>query len=314
LTGTVFVVLPLALLLALVIPGYWLDRLSGSVKYWVAVPLSLVAAAAPWLVPAQERIFRFFVALVVLLILARLSEHWLAHTPSRAKRDLRAFWVWCLSVAELSFSSTRRERSRARQAGLLRLLRALGKGVALLGCFALGTHWPELHQSWPVHELWCLFAAYWASSGAADLLSAAVMLTTGHHAKEVFETPPLASSPRDFWSRRWNRMFRDTAHRLIFVPLGGRNRPLLAVSGVFLFSAAVHEYLVIAALGQTQGHMAMFFTLHGVATLLDGMRGKRGGLPRPVAVLLHNAWLVLTAPLFFEPLLLIFPAHEWKLW
>jgi hypothetical protein len=86
------------------------------------------------------------------------------------------------------------------------------------------------------------------------------------------------------------------------------------VLGVFLSSAVVHEYLVLAALGRTSGHMFAFFMLHGAATLLTGSRRTPWPVPRGVAVLLHSLWLVLTAPLFFAPLEEIFAVRYWRLW
>jgi len=89
------------------------------------------------------------------------------------------------------------------------------------------------------------------------------------------------------------------------------------VVGVFAFSALVHEYIVVAALGSTGGHMTAFFALHCGATLGDGLLSRhRGGLPLApawLAVPAHLAWFTATAWLFLTPMLQILPLHELRL-
>lgn len=288
----------------------WRARASRRV---LAVVLAVLVALLPWLAPPLP-ILRFFIAMGAILVCARLLETLRGHVPEPAKSSFASYCTYFLSVAELTFSESDAARSRARRAGGLRLLRALVKAACVLGLFALATAYPALHEHWAVHALWCLFAAYFAASGGADLQSGLVMCSSGHQAGEVFCAPPLATSPRDFWSRRWNAMFRNSAHRLVFTPLGGAAHPVRAVLGVFLASALVHEYLVLASLGHTRGHMFTFFMLHGIGTLLTGLRRTPWPVPRGLDVLLHSAWLVVTAPLFFAPMELIFPIRQWHLW
>jgi hypothetical protein len=108
-------------------------------------------------------------------------------------------------------------------------------------------------------------------------------------------------------------MFRNSAHALVFLPLGGTRRPLLAVVAVFAWSALAHEYLVVVSVGHTSGHMSAFFGLHCLATLANGLRP---GLvaSRGLAIGLHWIWLGVTSPLFFAPIKVVFPAHTWHLW
>lgn len=309
------VALVLLLLLLAALPTLWVAR-HGSSTQRRALALLLFAAlgALPWLVPAADPILRLFVSLGVILAWARSLEALLGFAPARALEDWLSFLTYFFSIGELVFSTDPVEHRRARAVGLRRLLRGLGKGALLLFCFALSTAEPQLHAYWPTHYLWCLFAAYFAASGLVDLLTGVGMLITGHQAGEIFDCPHLASSPRDFWSRRWNRMFRNAAHRLVFTPLGGAKRPLLAVGGVFLVSALVHEYIVLAALGYSRGHMSAFFALHGVTTLGTGVRRSPWPVPRGLDVACHSAWLLVTAPLFFIPMEQILPARDWALW
>ena len=153
--------------------------------------------------------------------------------------------------------------------------------------------------------LWFCLAA------ALDLVFGAVAWLTRAWVGEVFDNPAAALNPREFWSQRWNLVFHNLALRHIFKPLGGRRRFWRAGLSVFLFSALLHEYLVVAALGHTRGHMSAFFALHALATLgYTALHRRRGGaplLPRPLALLAHQAWLWATGFLFCAPLVEIFP-------
>jgi D-alanyl-lipoteichoic acid acyltransferase DltB (MBOAT superfamily) len=181
---------------------------------------------------------------------------------------------------------------------------------------ALLSRWPSIDQNWAPLAMWCLLAAFCATTGIADALTGTVMLLSGQRATEVFRSPLLARSPIEFWSQRWNLMFRNSAYRLIFVPAGGRKRPGLGAALVFAFSAALHEYLVVATLEHTEGNMAAFFGLQWAATLVNQWARRRFGkrLPRALGMTLTWAWMVVTAPLFFAPILEIFPLDWLRSW
>jgi len=118
----------------------------------------------------------------------------------------------------------------------------------------------------------------------------------------VFRLPVLASSPLDFWSRRWNLFYSRWAYRNLVFPLRRVLRPLPAVAAVFVVSAAFHEYLVLLTLGETRGEMTAFFLLQGAAVIAEiWWRRNRGPrrLPRLAAWTLQSAWMGLTTVLFF---------------
>lgn len=308
-------VYPFGLLLLAAGASYVLHRVSRSrLRYWSLLMLQGLCISSPWVFTWESPFTRFGVALAALLAVVRIWEVRSNLCPPRARRSVRDFLSYFLMVPDIVFQCRQDASQRARKRGLGRIGRACLKGVALFGLFVLSTEYPELHRVWWAHTVWGLWAVYLSASGVVDVLAGAVMLVTGHDAHEVFVRPALARSPRDFWSRRWNMMFRNSAHRLIFLPLGGPKRPLIAVTAVFLWSALAHEYLVLAALGRSGGHMTVFFALHGAATLAEGAWKRRVPLPRPLAVALHLGWLIVTAPLFFAPLRAIVPAHTFRLW
>jgi hypothetical protein len=279
--------------------------------------LVLATMSLPFLLPTEAVIARFFMALASVLSLARL---WEATEGKPASLDALStptnFALFAASIADLTFSETAAERALARRNGGKRLLRCAAKLVALAVLLAALSTWPAVvTQPLPL-VAWCLWSAYFSATAVADALSGGLMVLSGHRAAEVFQTPIIARSPIDFWSQRWNLMFRNAAYRLIFVPAGGRKRAALGSALVFGFSALVHEYLVVAALGHTGGHMAAFFALQGVATHLNAWSRKRTErrMPRPLGILLMWGWMLLTSPLFFSPILEIFPLDLLRLW
>ena len=53
---------------------------------------------------------------------------------------------------------------------------------------------------------------------------------------------------------------------------------------------------------------------HALIRLLGKRLGRRTLMPRWLAVLLHIAWMTLTAPLFFGPIEEAFALSTWRMW
>ena len=67
-------------------------------------------------------------------------------------------------------------------------------------------------------------------------------------------------------SRRWNVLYRDIYHRLLF------NRTLFGSTAasaalVFIWSGALHEYFNYCAFGRASGENMAFFAVHAAACL-----------------------------------------------
>jgi hypothetical protein len=120
---------------------------------------------------------------------------------------------------------------------------------------------------------------------------------------DIWNYPFLATSPRDFWGRRWNLLFRTIFHQLLFVPIAigidpilellqlqtiskkkkripthlvkktallnaNRASPegrLVAATVVFLFSGLLHEWINYIAFGERSMENVAFFLLHAAA-------------------------------------------------
>ena len=313
--------------IAFVVPFYARYILVGrrGVARWVLfVSGTLLVASVPALVPTDSLpdwagpVCTFTAAIWALMEAIRLADFAWDRYPDETIRTQAPHFLLTFLVAPDAHWLEPTARGEARKQGLRVIGRGLAKLPFLFGLLAISTVYPTLHEYWFLQIYWALWTMYFAASAGADFLFIAPYCLAGLSVDEMFDVPPIASSPRDFWSRRWNLVFRTLAHRHIFLPLGGRDRPLLAVSAVFVFSAAVHEYLVVMALGSTQGHMAAFFLLHGAATIAYGLLSKRRGgrpfMPRPAAIGMHMVFLTVTGWLFFQPFLQVIPAHTFQLW
>jgi hypothetical protein len=119
--------------------------------------------------------------------------------------------------------------------------------------------------------------------------------------------PWLAASLAEFWGRRWNRVFGDCLHQVVFMPL--RRRPRTAMAATFLMSGALHELLVSLPLQVVYGRnvwgwMLAYFLLQYGAFELE--RAYLSSFPVTRRLFL---WLAVVgpAPLILNPgTLLIF--------
>lgn len=286
-----------ALALALPLFAYPLLRRS---RAFLALDVA-ASLALPLLLPASFPLGRFVAGVGALVHLAKSLDLALGRVPDPAMvATLGRYLVWHFIPPDSTFPADAAAAARARREGRRRLLRALSRLPLAAALLVLSERRPDLHDHAFLSGAWNLaFAAAWIPSFVDALTGLAMQ--SGIHFAEVFDHPALSRSPADLWGRRWNRFYRDVAYRHLFLRLRPRWAALLAV---FALSAAAHEYLVLVALGHTRGHFGAFFVLQGLATL--ACQKLPGRLPRSVAITLHLAWMVLTAPLAFGPVMEIF--------
>ncbi|CAI2168767.1 4652_t:CDS:1 [Funneliformis geosporum] len=102
------------------------------------------------------------------------------------------------------------------------------------------------------------------------------MITFLFNTKHLFSEPWMASSPRDFWSTRWQLMINESFKELGFLPVKNVLAPffpkkianMMGVLGAFGVSAIMHEYLIIGLFDLWTGEHAFFFMIHGVIFIL----------------------------------------------
>ena len=116
--------------------------------------------------------------------------------------------------------------------------------------------------------------------GVFDVLSLA-WRRAGVDAPPLMNHPLWSTSLADFWGHRWNRAFRDVAHRYLFRPL---LRPLGAAGATlaaFLFSGVVHDIVISLPAGGGYGLPTLYFVLQGLGLLIERSKaGQRLGLRR----------------------------------
>lgn len=285
---------------------------SGALRAALWAVSSAAVLAAPWWLP-DVPVVRFIVSVCAVLAFIRLTETWLGKVPVTRIRTFEDYlWYFTfLGDVRLHPSSS---KAWGRAMGARRCARGVSKGVGLVGLFAVATAFPGMWDTYVLRGVWCLLAGYWGATGAADVVSGLQMVASGHGCAETFVLPILARSPGDFWGRRWNLVFRNASHRVLFQRVARRFGVSAAGAAVFLWSIVAHEYLVLATLGSTGGDMALFFGLQGLMTVL--LSRIRRGQPWPtfIAVGAHWMWMIVTSPLFFAPILRVFPVEQWRLW
>lgn len=81
----------------------------------------------------------------------------------------------------------------------------------------------------------------------------------GRAVKPIMNAPWKATSLSEFWGRRWNMAFRDSAYLLVFKPMIKKWGATTAAFSVFCFSGLVHEIIMsVPAGGGYGGPMAYF--------------------------------------------------------
>ena len=302
-----------ALLLALGLPlaAWMFSPPRRGLELWLRL---LASAALPFAFSYEYRPLRYLLAAFAVVYAAKAWEH------SRNRVYDRRMWVglprfllWWFIPPDTRAPGSAKEARAIRDKATKRLRRASFKAIALALLFVWSALFPSTLDTPLPHSAWSLGLTYTLITGLADLVCA-LPLAAGYEVKEVFHAPLLSTSPRDFWSHRWNRYVSTFARRSVFLPLGGARRPLRTSMLVFAMSGLMHEYLVLAC-GQAwspyAGWTMAFFLLHGVATCAQGVLehrrrvSSRAGRPRETrlrSLLLHTVWMVITGPLFFQPL------------
>lgn len=137
-------------------------------------------------------------------------------------------------------------------------------------------------------------------TAASDLFSA-LCLWIESDVDDLFDAPLLSTSPRDFWSRRWNKFINKFALKHVALPLRKKVPAPAVIFAVFATSGLFHEYFAwgIAGTEAVFGSMMVFFLIQGALVWL-GTRLPVPQLPAALGIALTFAWMMLTAPLFFR--------------
>lgn len=128
-------------------------------------------------------------------------------------------------------------------------------------------------------------------------LAALAWQMRGVAAEPIMDRPLAAATLAEFWDRRWNKAFRDVAHRYVFEPLVRRVGPRWALVAGFAASGLVHDAVISLPARAGFGRPTAYFLLQAGAILFTRSRlGLRSGVRRGPGARLFAA-VVLVGPL-----------------
>src|SRR5690606_15040383 len=90
-------------------------------------------------------------------------------------------------------------------------------------------------------------------TATSDLLSGTALLL-GFQIDTLFDAPLRSVSPRDFWSRRWNRFISRFALKHVAQKMRRRVTELGLIASVFFVSGIFHEYFAWSVGGSAAAH------------------------------------------------------------
>lgn len=238
-------------------------------------PLAL-AATALWILPDLHP----FVTMccISLSLFALIKLHTLVSFLATSTRPDPASILWWFVAwpgldARGFFSQSEGESSPTNRPG--ETLFAISKmlfGFTLLGLIA-----PRLLAHNKIVAGWtALIGTVFVLHFGGFHLLAIFWRARGRAVTPIMNAPVLATSVSDFWSKRWNLAFRDYAYPNLFKPLARRWSPALAVGGGYAFSGIVHELAISLPAGAGYGLPTLYFTLQGIAILVERRLAKTG--------------------------------------
>ncbi|KAI8137476.1 hypothetical protein BJV82DRAFT_635015 [Fennellomyces sp. T-0311] len=164
--------------------------------------------------------------------------------------------------------------------------------------------------------------------GVADVFMGLQQVALGVPTSDLNHSPMFASSPKEFWSRRWNAPIRNLMHMLIFSQksadskkdadgdrAAARRSRMLRGLLVYFISGLYHELIIVCLFRQVSLENVIFFTLHGVIVLAEvvvrektGYKQELVGWQRVVGIACTLTTLVVTGRMFLAPFLRYFSA------
>jgi hypothetical protein len=146
---------------------------------------------------------------------------------------------------------------------------------------------------------WCVWAMQWRHLflmflpmslgfhfGALRVLKGALR-AAGFPVRTLFPNVLEARGIGDFWSKRWNTGYSQMMQRLVGRPVQEKLGESAGLMAVFLGSGLLHELAITLPVRAGFGLPTLYFTLHGVLTLLERKLGRSiSRFPALLAVIL----------------------------
>ena len=191
------------------------------------------------------------------------------------------------------------------QSWLLRCVSSAGGGQVL-------AQWDHYREAVIYTSLFFVLAV--CGTFSMDVMEALVPLISSDRFRFLGfnDTVFFATSVRDFWSRRYNRLVSTLLHDSVFVPLRRHANwpPIAAAFGAFLVSGILHMH--VAHIGFRSGVLSAlcFFILQAAASSVSTIPSAPA-LPAPLAWLFTQLFLMATSPLYLG--LFVFASPDYLL-
>lgn len=158
-------------------------------------------------------------------------------------------------------------------------------GLLLTGVGTLGA-WLVWRMEWRQIFLMFLPMSLGFHFGALRVLKGGLR-AAGFPVRTLFPNPLEARGIGDFWSKRWNVGYSQMMQRLVGRPVAARAGEPAGVMAVFVGSGVLHELAITLPVQSGFGLPTLYFTVHGMLTLIEKRRGRVfGRLPALLAVIL----------------------------
>jgi hypothetical protein len=265
-----------------------------------------IVLLTPLLAPVDRPVLRLGSSMVAITMTVKLVDL-LFHTSRRRRPGIREYAAF---LPNPFGHVLRRLDDEPRPSWRSDLLRAASSavGAVVLSVGFAGLFLVDWRRYPFLAEHSAKVLAFFGSLTLLAAVASSAWRLAGGRARDAMNFPVLARTPAELW-RRYNRPAAQFFHEDVFLPLGGRRRPVLAVIGVFVVSAAVHEYVFWPPIGRVQGYQTAFFLVQGLAVLLT-RRLRPRGLSAAVGILGTLAFNLITSVLFFASVGQFIPFYD----
>ena len=260
-----------------------LDRLSRAEPRGAVAALGLVATTVPMIsataaLPTHAQAWRLLCAVGVLCFALK------AHSVLRSRTDQGSLKVFSFLLLWPGFELPAAFRPDPTRALLVRHYPMMFAGGARLMAAALlfpALFWLSLHlQQGPGMALVLLGRAamvYLLLRGGLEWLTAYWRMV-GCELPDPFGPRPFGPAPSALW-RSWNVPWHRWLQQRIYLPLGGRERPVRATMACFAVSGVAGIAVLSPTLGRLAWEPLAFFLAQGALVVLDKHMGARSPGP-----------------------------------
>jgi hypothetical protein len=133
-------------------------------------------------------------------------------------------------------------------------------------------------------------------------LSTAFWRSQGVDCKELFRSPAVSISLKEFWGKRWNLAFSEMTALVVYRPLKDKAGKDIAVLIAFLFSGILHEIAISLPVRTGYGLPLLYFCIHGMVMQMEDKVGfvKKIISNKILARIWVMCWLIVPMPLLFH--------------